>query len=506
MGCKCHGLRCARPIYKLAGSSESLFGQFGPSVAVTGTNDAEMVISAVISTPSKDRQGDIVEPLGCMLDEYALNPVVLLDHGESRMPIATSGFDGALHVFPEKNRVTAKAKFHGETQDSADAYKLISAGVLTGTSIGFMAVDAEPLRSESGFAREGLHIKRWNLLEWSFVAVPANAECRVLARSMLSRGWIDGHRPMSDMMRKALTPMAAKSVSVVGGWKDSERGEWQQDPGDELAEVIGATEDGGETADERIHELWRETLAEKLLIARDHADTAEATQVHPHVLAMGPYAVKNLGALLEMTRAMFSDDFHPPTGEHEKSFELLSEEQPGGTAKELPLNEWRAQCVDHGEHLLSLMNHAVEHGGDHPHVRPSAEYHSACLSEMLDNLGKIGTRHWQDPKERRETLDIMAATSQRGVQDILIKDTLRLLSELFKAPNLSRHFTDDQRKAMRQQYQSVKAMRNAEGARSMVEAAEQDAIVAALRDGLAPVRERLERMNQRLKELTGTAD
>src|SRR5437660_8199290 len=45
-------------------------------------------IPFVVSTYAPDRDGDIVVPMGCQLDNYAKNPVVFFGHQEFPIPIA----------------------------------------------------------------------------------------------------------------------------------------------------------------------------------------------------------------------------------------------------------------------------------------------------------------------------------------------------------------------------------------------------------------------------------
>lgn len=144
-------------------------------------------IRVICSTPTPDRVDDVLEPNGCQLDNYNKNPIVLADHDPSK-PI------GRAAVAIEDDQVTAIIDFAPEgISAKADEYcGLAKAGVLGAVSVGFRALDWEPIK-EGGY-----RFIKWELMELSLVAVPCNPEALVVQRSMSS---------------------AAKDAKSEGSWK-----------------------------------------------------------------------------------------------------------------------------------------------------------------------------------------------------------------------------------------------------------------------------------------------
>lgn len=133
----------------------------------------ERQIRVVVSTPSPDRVKDVMEPGGCTLENYKLNPIVLADHNP-KAPI------GNAEIQVKSERVEAIITFApAGISEKADEYcGLAKNGVLNTVSPGFRELDTSPIKGG------GVHIKAWELLELSLVAVPANPGAVVIGRSL----------------------------------------------------------------------------------------------------------------------------------------------------------------------------------------------------------------------------------------------------------------------------------------------------------------------------------
>ena len=127
-----------------------------------------------ISTSSPDREKDIVSVTGWNLDAYKQNPVVLWAHDYRQPPIAK-----AVDVQVIGNRLVASAEFvPKEISPFADTiYKLIQAGFLKGTSVGF-----RPLKWALNTERGGMDFHEQELLEFSITPVPAHPDALIEAR------------------------------------------------------------------------------------------------------------------------------------------------------------------------------------------------------------------------------------------------------------------------------------------------------------------------------------
>lgn len=132
----------------------------------------ERQIRVVVSTPQPDRVKDVMEPKGCDIANYKLNPIVLADHNP-KTPIGNA----AIEV--KDQRVEAVITFAPQgVSAKADEYcGLAKAGILNTVSPGFRELDTSPIKGG------GVHIKSWELLELSLVSVPANPDAVVIGRS-----------------------------------------------------------------------------------------------------------------------------------------------------------------------------------------------------------------------------------------------------------------------------------------------------------------------------------
>jgi HK97 family phage major capsid protein/HK97 family phage prohead protease len=135
-------------------------------------NQETREIDGIATTPTPDRQGDIVEPHGA---EFKL-PIPLLWQHDSRQPI---GEVVSAKVTPEgifvKARI-AKIEDPGKLKDRVDeAWQSVKSGLVRGLSIGFKSLEDESIRGA------GIRFIRWLWLELSAVTIPANADGSITA-------------------------------------------------------------------------------------------------------------------------------------------------------------------------------------------------------------------------------------------------------------------------------------------------------------------------------------
>lgn len=178
---------------------------------------AEFVIVTRGSAPN--RHGNLVEILpneygqGMRLDEYASNPVVLLDHGLGfPLPIGRSANGGKLTVTAQKTKITATAFFSQRIPEAVAVFALIDEGMLNAASVGYQVelarmlrpdppkrnADPDTLNMASMFG--GMHFVQTSLMEWSVVAVGADASA---LRKVQDRGHVAGQK-LTPVMRQWL--------------------------------------------------------------------------------------------------------------------------------------------------------------------------------------------------------------------------------------------------------------------------------------------------------------
>jgi uncharacterized protein len=138
----------------------------------------DRIVDVICSTGDPDRVGDILVQKGINLKPYGTNPIVLWNHSAD-VPVARS-----IEIGVKNDKLQAKVKFppEGEDEDSDWVYGKIKAGIVNATSVGFIPKDYEPIDPKKPWA--GYRFKTSELLEFSFVSVPANSGCVIVGRSM----------------------------------------------------------------------------------------------------------------------------------------------------------------------------------------------------------------------------------------------------------------------------------------------------------------------------------
>lgn len=136
-------------------------------LTVKAVEEDQRVIRGTATTPSPDRVGDIVEPLGVQFR----NPLPLLHQHDSDRPVGTVKFDR-----PTKDGITFEARLPkidepGPLKDRVDtAWGEVKAGLVRAVSIGFRAL-------EYAFMDDGgIRFSKTEVVELSLVTVPANAD------------------------------------------------------------------------------------------------------------------------------------------------------------------------------------------------------------------------------------------------------------------------------------------------------------------------------------------
>lgn len=128
------------------------------------SSDSETgTFEVVITTENLDRYQEVIKLDGWDLTHYRNNPVVLWGHDHSRL----IGMATSIDIVDGK--MIAKGKF-APTEEGQEKRKLYEMGFLKATSVGFIEKE-----------REGNLITKAELLEFSFVSVPANPYALSLA-------------------------------------------------------------------------------------------------------------------------------------------------------------------------------------------------------------------------------------------------------------------------------------------------------------------------------------
>jgi HK97 family phage major capsid protein/HK97 family phage prohead protease len=139
-------------------------------LTIKAMDDDARTISGIATTPTPDRVGDIVDPLGA---KFA-NPLPLLWQHDSSQPIGEATFGR-----PTKNGIPFTAKFAdvaepASLKDRLDtAWASVKARLVKGVSIGFRGLEYSFM--ESG----GIRYTETEILELSIVTIPANVDATI---------------------------------------------------------------------------------------------------------------------------------------------------------------------------------------------------------------------------------------------------------------------------------------------------------------------------------------
>jgi HK97 family phage major capsid protein/HK97 family phage prohead protease len=175
------------------------------------SHDADRrIITGLASTPTPDRRGDILEPLGASFR----NPLPLLLHHDRERPVgrvtltATArgiAFEAQLPDIAEPGLVRDRVN---------EAWHLIKAGLITGVSIGFRPL-ADGVKA---LASGGMHLLKTEICELSLVTVPANVETTIQTIKSFDAPHLaaSGHHPPGvsglSTMRPTMKPTAAEHI------------------------------------------------------------------------------------------------------------------------------------------------------------------------------------------------------------------------------------------------------------------------------------------------------
>ena len=163
--------------------------------------DARTVIN-YISTDAIDRDNEVIEHRGVVLDDYVKNPIVPWAHDYRGLPIGKN-----LWIKPDKKGLVAKTYFlkHDFAEDVFDLYTEDIKGTgpaLKAWSVGFIPLkwkDAKPDEKVAENERPQTvrrTYKKWLLLEYSAVPVPSNPEALTL---MVEKGLIKNEKLKKDI-------------------------------------------------------------------------------------------------------------------------------------------------------------------------------------------------------------------------------------------------------------------------------------------------------------------
>jgi len=242
-------------------------------IEIKSLNEGDRVITGLATSPTPDRLGDIVEPLGVQFK----NPLPLLWQHRNSEPVGTVRFDK-----PSKDGITFTAKIAkiddpGRLKDRVDeAWQSVKAGLVRAVSIGFRAI-------EMSFMDDGgIRFIESEVLELSLVTIPAQQDALidtirsidVALRAASGQTQDDVRRPNppgATGSRKPvrLAPKEAKTMKKTIAEQISAFEATRAAKAARMTEIMDASAEKGETLDDAQREEY-DSLKDEVKAIDDH--------------------------------------------------------------------------------------------------------------------------------------------------------------------------------------------------------------------------------------------
>lgn len=177
----------------------------------------------ILSDETPDRMGEIIEADGWVLSDFKKNPIALFNHN-SNWPI---GNWKNIRVEGKQLRAELELAPMGTSERIDEIIKLVNAGVVKASSVGFRPLEAENMDPDDDSWFPAMRYLKQELVECSIVSVPANPNALSVARAAakslnISPETIDlvfaesGRRKNLDRRRRSTGEPAASSRRVKG--------------------------------------------------------------------------------------------------------------------------------------------------------------------------------------------------------------------------------------------------------------------------------------------------
>lgn len=174
---------------------------------IKAVNEEERIIEGIASTPSTDRMGDIVNPLGAKFNL----PLPLLWQHQHDKPVGHVVEAEATAAGIKFKAKLAKTEEHGQLKDLLDfAWQSIKMKLVAAVSIGFSPI-------KYAFLKEGgIEFDEWDWYELSAVTIPAQAEATITTVKSIDAGLRKAAgRPDPEIPQREAPAATGKEARVV---------------------------------------------------------------------------------------------------------------------------------------------------------------------------------------------------------------------------------------------------------------------------------------------------
>lgn len=153
-----------------AGEHVKLKLTFDKETVKAAEQEGTGILEAIITTSASDRHNENIVTEGIDTSNYMKNPVVLYGHDYFGLPIGKT-----LKLTQMKNKIKAQFQLAIEEYDFAKTvYQMVSSGYLNAVSIGGVV---------RKWSEDYRTIEQMEMLEFSLVSIPANADAMITQRS-----------------------------------------------------------------------------------------------------------------------------------------------------------------------------------------------------------------------------------------------------------------------------------------------------------------------------------
>ena len=250
---------------------------------IKAVNDGERVITGIATTPSPDRMGDVVEPLGA---EFAVEIPALWQHNHDE-PVGHVRLGKPTPKGIPFTITLASTDEPGALKDRLDeAWQSVKLKLVRAVSIGFRAIEYALM--EGG----GVRFLKTEILELSLVTVPANADCTIISIKSIdttqraASGQSAGEIDLSGAKQVATTPGAsgkpAPAIPVVAHSKAPKEGTKMKTIAERIAAFQTARSEKSARMASIMDDAGDETLDASQAEEHDNLD-AEVKAIDAHI-------------------------------------------------------------------------------------------------------------------------------------------------------------------------------------------------------------------------------
>ena len=218
-------------------------------LTVRTVDAARRTITGTASTPTPDRIGDVIDPLGATFS----NPIPLLLHHDRERPV------GAATLTATRDGIAFTATFPPDVQLPAGAVRdrvlealhSVQAGLIRGVSVGFRPLEPKAKTIKS-LPSGGSHFLKTEMCELSLVTIPANVDATIQTIKSFDTPFLTASGPhppgvSGTTPRRPMQPTATEHIQNLENKRAA--------TASRLAEILeSAADDGATLTDEQATE------------------------------------------------------------------------------------------------------------------------------------------------------------------------------------------------------------------------------------------------------------